>query len=340
MVSAALASILRSGRSDFNARFIAARRIYPELQVEVFTEFLATAVDDLVSAVAAVGADRLGEVTMTAYDAALELVGQKLAGSGSRLAEVEEGWRRVLPKIAPLIATGSVCLIPAVCNAVHQLAATPGARPAQWIEITEQLGSQCADADSFLKLGQVAAWRAGLAHFRPGAIAGADALPETLALAALGATSDSRWTDVRAQLLANPWFDPATTRKESPVPRVIAQVGSFRGFGGMFVEPPLVVGMGENFLARSNSECWLLTADLFGATFHRASIEEFEASARKSQLPAGLQSNGSVITFNGSGNGQSLDLPVLGDLASAAANETTLALTARLTHSIVLVALK
>src|SRR6266496_5208897 len=104
MVSAALASILRAGRTDFNARFAAARRIYPELQPEAFAEFLRTAVDALVGAVEKVRADRLGEVTMAAYDAALELVGQRLAGPGARLSSVAEGWGRVLPKLGPLVA--------------------------------------------------------------------------------------------------------------------------------------------------------------------------------------------------------------------------------------------
>lgn len=337
MVSATLASILRSGRSDFNARFIAARRVYPDLQADAFTEFLRTAVDDFVRAVEVVRADRLGEVSMAAYDAALELVGQKLAGPGSRMPVIEEGWRRILPTIAPLVATAPNRLISAVCNAVHQLASTPGARPTQWIEITEELGPRCADTDAFLKLGQVSAWRAGLAHFRQGAIAAIDALPEKLALAALGVKSNSRWPDVRAQLLDNPWFDPATAAEESVI-RVVAQVGSFRGFGGLFVEPPLVVSTGEHFLARSNSECWLLTADVFGATFHRASIKEFETATRERPLPSGLTINGPRVTFNGNGN--RFELPELGDISSAAANATTLALTSRLTHSIVLVALK
>jgi hypothetical protein len=319
MVSAALASILRSGRSDFNARFMAARRLYPDLQVEPFTEFLGTAIDDLVSAVAAVGADRLGEVTMAAYDAGLELVGQKLAGPGSRWAVVEEAWRRVLPGVAPLIATGSVYLIPAVCNAVHQLASTPAARPLQWIEITEQLGPQCADAGTFLKLGQVAAWRVGLAHFREGAIVAADALPETLALAAVGAQSDSRWPEVRGQLLASPWFDPGAARKETAEIRSVAQVGSFRGFGGLFLEPPLVASTGQHFLVNSNGECWLLTADLFGATFHRASIAEFETAKGEARLPSALQTNGSQLKLDG----EPLNLPPFGDLTSAAVTDTT-----------------
>ena len=334
MVSAALASILRSGRVDFNARFAAVRRIHPDLKAEAFAEFLRTAGDDLVQAVEKVRADRLGEVTMEAYDAALELVGQNLAGPGARLTAVEDGWRRILPKVASLVAAAPGRLIPAVCNAVHQLASTPEARPTQWIEIMEQLGPQCADADVFLRLGQVAAWRAGLAHFREGAIAAGDALPESLALAALGAKSPSTWTDVRTRLLGNPWYDPASTAKNSSAIRMVAQAGWFRGFGGLFVEPPLVVSSGEHFLARSNGDCWLLTADVFGATFHRASMKEFEAGERR--LPPGLQVKGSRVAFNGN----RLEFPALGEFTSATANATTLALTSPLTHSIVLVALK
>lgn len=326
-VSNALASILRSGRADFNARFVAARRIHPDLEPGAFTEFLRTAVNELARAVEKVRPDRLGEVTMAAYDAALELVGQKLAGPDARMTSIEEGWRRILPKAALLVASAPGRLIPAVCNAAHQIASTRGARPAQWIETMEKLAPECGDAEAFLKLGQVAAWRAGLAHLRSGVIAAADGLPEALALVAVGAKTGS-WANVREQLLANPWFDPASG---SSVARVVAQAGSFKGFGGLFIEPPIVASSGEHFLVRSDSECWLLTADIFGATFHRASSKEFAA-----KFPSGLQLKESRVAFNG----ENFELPAIGELTSAAANGTTLALTSRLTHSITLVALK
>lgn len=118
--------------------------------------------------------------------------------------------------------------------------------------------------------------------------------------------------------------------------RVAAEVGSFRGFGGLFGQPPLVAAAGEHFLVRSETECWLLTADIFGATFHRASVEEFVAANGPHGLPAGLKIKGSNVVFNG----DRLEFSRLGDLTSTAANATTLALTATLTHSIVLVALK
>lgn len=335
MVSPALGSILRSGRTEFNARFAAARRFHPDLQADAFTSFLETAVDELVSAIEKVRADRLSEVTQAAYDAGLELVGQKLAGPGARISAVGDGWRRILPKIAPLVASAPGRVIPAVCNALHQLASIPDARPVQWIEAMEKLGPQCPDAEALLKLGQVCGWRAGLAHFRQSAIGTADTLPESLVLRVLNAPADAKWSDLRLRLTANPWFDPANSSQGASPLRVVAQVGAFRGFGGFFVEPPLVAPAHRDFLVRSNSDCWLLTADAFGATFHRASMSEFETAARESRLPSALKIAGSRVVLNGS----RFEFPELGEFTSAAANDTTLALTSSLTHSIVLIAL-
>ena len=96
MISPALASILRSGRAEFNARFAAARHVHPDLDAAAFSEFLQTAVDDLVRAVDSVRPDRVADVTMAAYDSALELVSQKLAGPGSRLLIFSTIWESVM----------------------------------------------------------------------------------------------------------------------------------------------------------------------------------------------------------------------------------------------------
>jgi hypothetical protein len=335
MISAALASILRSGRTEFNSRLAAARRARPDLQPEAFGAFLETAVNELVCEVEKVRADRLSEVVSTAYDAGLELVGQKLAGPGGRLPIVEEAWRRILPRIATLVAISPRRLIPAISNAAHQIASTPGARPILWIETMEKLGPQCLDPEALLKLGQVSAWRAGLAHFRHGALAAADTLPESLVLAAMNAPANLKWQDLKPKFLASPWFDPVNAANNSSIVRVAAHVGTFRGFGGLFAEPPLVTSAGGYFFAQSNGDCWLLTADAFGATFHRAPLKEFERAAQESHLPSGLKITQSRAVLNG----ERFEFPALGDFTSAAANETTLALTSRLTHSIVLVAL-
>jgi hypothetical protein len=334
-VSDPLASVLRSGRADFNARFVSARRRYPDLDPIAFSGFLQTTVDGIVQAVDAIRPDRVADVVMASYDGALELVGQKLAGHGARHPFVEEGWRRILPKAAPLVATAPGRVLAAVSNALLQIAATPGARPEQWIGSLEILAPRCPDVDTLLRLGQVAAWRAGLAHFRHGALAAADALPAPLALAALEASPSATWNDLRSRLQSNPWFDPTGRSDGAGSVRVAAQAGAFRGFGGLFTEPPRVVLSGDHFLIRSGEGCWLLTADIFGATFHRAPVEDFAVAQKRPSLPPGVRINGAGIIIRGT----RLEFPALGEFTSAAANRHTLALTSELTHAVVLVAL-
>ncbi len=140
----------------------------------------------------------------------------------------------------------------------------------------------------------MAGWRAGLAHLRQGALAAAEALPPSLALAAVGAPDSSSWPEIREHLLADPWFDPSAAKGAgngaTGRPRGMAQAGAFRGFGGSFAEPPRVAATGEHFLVCSGEECWLLTADLFGElnsvpAFSRLPVRLAELR-RQRRLPA------------------------------------------------------
>ena len=334
MVSDAFAAILRSGRSDFNQRFAAARRQYPDLQPDAFSEFLETHVDELVRAVEVVDdGSHAGQLVNVAYDVALSLVGQKLAGPSSRLSFIEDGWRRIFPKIARLVATDSATLLPAISNALYQLDSTTGARPDEWIDAMERLGPECPDSATLLKLGQLLGWRSGLSHFREPALAIADSLPPTLTKSALNIQSDSEWSTVRAELESNPWFDPQKTESPEPL-QMMMRIGSFRGFGGLFPTPPLVRSAGDNLYVRSGNDYWLLRADIFGATFHRSSVTESEGG--QSTLPDGLQVSGDSISFRG----HKRSIPDLDRFTSAAVTSTTLALTSSLTYAIVLLALK
>jgi hypothetical protein len=302
-------------------------------------EFLRNDVDPLVRAVEKAKPDCVADVVMASYECGLELVGQKLVGSGARNRIIEEGWRRVLPAIAALVAKAPARVIGAVSNALHNLVGTSGARPEQWISEMEKLGPQCADVQDLLRLGQVEAWRAGLAHFRQGAIAAADSLPAPLALAAVGAAANSDWPEIRKRLSMDPWYDPSaasTGNGHASRVQVMAQAGAFRGYGGVFVEPPRVASAGEHFLVRSGEESWLLTADVFGATFHRSNLDEFESAEKSTKSPAGLRVSDAKLSWKD----ERFEIGGLGKFTSSAANETTLALTSELTHSVTLVALR
>jgi hypothetical protein len=334
-VSSALAGVLRSGRSELNTRFNEARVRRPDLDAEAFAEFVRSALDPVVIAVDRVRPEAVTDVARAAYDIALELVGQRLVGRSARTPHVDSAWRRILPAVAPLVAMEPERAIAAVCNAAHQLSTTAGARPIGWIDVMTRLGPECRDVATLLTLGQVGAWRSGLAHFRESAIAAADTLPESLALAVVGASGE-RWSAIRARLACDPWFDPATPNGDRKTPRVVGRAGAFRGFGGLFVEPPSVAMADEQLFVRSGRDCWLMKADAFGATFHRATSEDFDRARAASRFPDGVSLRGTTLSVRGA----STDLGgAVGEVSSACANRSTLALTSPHTHAIVLVAL-
>ena len=339
MVCEAFASVLRAAREDLNNRFATARHVFPTLDGESFSEFLRDIVDPLIAAVEAARPDGTAPVTFAAFDAALELLGQNLAGPKARYRRISEGWRQLLPASALHVAAAPERVIAAVSNALHHLETTPGARPEWWIQARRTLAPFCADPDALLRVGQVLAWRAGLAHFREGALEVARTLESTLGRAAVGAAPDQGWPEVLDRLAHDPWFDPSAApdgRQDSrPNMRLVGAIGAFRGYGGLFCEPPSVLATDGHILVASGGECWMLFADAFGATFHRAGIDEFTTAWGRKDPSPGIRISGQTIARGE----ESMDLEFLGAISSAAATRHTLALTSPLTHAITLIAL-
>jgi hypothetical protein len=328
VVSEPFARVLRASRDELNARFAEARQRHPSLAGDEVMGFLAAVVDPLIRAVAAVSADRSDAVALVAYEVALELVGQRLVGPLARGTAIEATWRRLLPAAARLVAADPSRVIASLSNAAHQVEATPGAKVGAWLDEMTPLATTCATVDELLRVGQVVAWRSGMAHFRPGAIAAAASLPQPLALSAVGAAPIHEWAEIEAGLLASEWFDPARPENarasaNASSLRTVATVGAFRGFGGVFGVPPRVTHAAGNFHVSSGDERWILTADLFGATFHRVAASE-------ARLPPPLETPPSGVRLP--------DGP--GVVTSVASSLTTLAVTRSLTHHVLLIALQ
>ena len=339
MVGPALANALAADRAGFNARFALARRRLPGLDGNAFLSFLASVVDPVAEAVARVRPERVGHVVRSAYDAALELAGQRLAGPGARERVQEEGWLRILPAAAPLLAEHPGRLVSAVGNALHQLSATPGARPGDWSAAVASAAPRCPDLATLLRFGQVAAWRAGLAHYRASALAAVGVLSVLLALAALGAGPGWDWPRLRLRLAADPWFDPGAYAPDSadargPL-RLAVRVGAFRGFGGLFAEPPGVAVVAGELIVSSGADRWALYADSFGAALHRTGAGGAAPGPGRGRLSQELVVDGCSVLRGP----ERLDLPELGRFASAAVTPHTLALTSPLTHAVILVSL-
>ena len=317
MISPAFAAILAGGRAQFNARAAEARRRFPALDLAAFGAFLRDGVDPLVVAVAAAAPERAGGATLAAYDMALELVGHGLAGPAAKNPFLNTVWRELAPQLSTLLSTAPIDVLGMLSNAAVHIASVAGARPAQWQRELAALAPKIATLAQLRAVGQVLAWRAGVAHFRLGALAAADTLPPALALAAFGEPGAS-WPQVHAQLLGNPWRGNAEGR----------EFGSFTGLGGDFGTPPQVRAAADGFIVRSAERHYLLVADAFGAVLHSATAPEFEQAL--TGAPASVRLDGATLHIGA--RRIELDVPA-GDIAIAA-NAHTVAVTSPWTHAI------
>ncbi|MES2657030.1 MAG: hypothetical protein V4689_00355 [Verrucomicrobiota bacterium] len=276
MLAPPLAVFLRARRADCNARFAAARRHWPRLDAADFSLFLRDQLSPLASAL---DPTHVHLVLDRAYDLGLQLVAEKLAGPSAVTPAINLLWTEVFPSMAAHIAVAPRRILGSLSNAAHHLVATSDHRAEIWRSRLAALAPRCSTADELLIVAQLLAWRAGLAHFRSAALAAADALPPDLALAVFDAPADLNWPEVRDAYRSDPWFGcdtPATPDR---------RIGAFRGFGGLFVTPPLVTRSGSHILVRSGDESWILIADSFGATLHRATPDEIADAAPVSPPP-------------------------------------------------------
>ncbi len=329
-VSPLLAGLLAAGRDHFNARVAEVRRRQPSFDAPAFAGFVRTAIDPLAQCVDALAPGRTGAVVVAAFDIALELVAQGLAGPGARSDALDRAWLALAPGLAPRIAADPFEVLGTLSNAIVHLGGVPGARVDAWIAGMAALASHADSNASLRALGQVLAWRAGLAHFRDGALACADALPAATALLAVGAAPAAQWPQVRDALRADPWWSPDPARREA-VQRGIA-FGSFSGFGGRFAAPPEVRADSLGLLVRSADRTFLLRADACGAVLLPADAAEFDQAASTLAGPP-FRLDGTCLTVGP----RRIDLDLPADGLAIAASTHTLAVSSPWTHAIRLV---
>lgn len=329
-LSAPFAQVLAAGRESFNARVVAAKRRYPGLDPNAFALFLQASVDPLIVAVAAVAPHSVAPVTVAAYDMALELVGQTLAGPGARTTYLDQLWRQLAPHFAGLIAQQPLPVLGALSNAMVNLSKVADARCELWLSEMTRLSVHATTLAALQTLGQITAWRCGLAHFRLGALQLADQLEPRVALAAFGLT-DGDWPSVYQGLLADPWWAPgAAVRSDLPIG---VEVGQFAGFAGWFSQPPEVRACHDGFLIKSAERYSYLLADGYGSVLHAATVQEFAAAASfiasvdAAKLPL-IKGSGLLL------NGLLIDLELPAGSIAVTCNAHTVAVTSPYTHAI------
>jgi hypothetical protein len=155
---------------------------------------------------------------------------------------------------------------------------------------------------------------------------------DTSAAGAHGPAGDV--AQILTRLSQDIWFNPAVASHTQSL-RLARQVGAFRGYGGLFKQPPQIGARDGGWLVSSADDVWFLTVDAFGATFHRATADEWNATKHDTQLPSGARLTAQTLKHGA----EFITLPISGPITSAATSGNTLALTSAHTHTILFVAL-
>jgi len=338
LITGAFARVLEAERSAFNYKFAEAKRLCPALDADAFSDHLRTAVAPIVAAVEPHWPDRVDEVARVLYDLSLDLLGQGLLGPNSRYPAITRGWLVLLPGLARHMAAAPRRAVGAITNALYNLSVTSGARAEEWCASMIELAALASNLDALLQAGQIAAWRAGMAHYRQGALDLCARLDPALARAALGLPPSNALSleTILSRLSADPWLKPEAVREPlgKKQLQIVARAGAFRGLGGLFLTTPTVATAGEHFIVREGEARWLLVADVFGATWHRLDGGPAVGAVSNRAAPFSLDDHGRVKLDR-----HSQTWPELARPTSAVSNGATLAVTTSLSFAVHLVAL-
>lgn len=338
MNEGAFARALKNNRDKLNTKFAYARHAYPNLEGDAFKEFMRLTLAPIIEAVDRVAPKNVDDVLVALYDFSLELTGKSMFGSETRYPAMLRGWNQLFVQFPHLLAQDPQAFAGSVSNALYNLSINQNTRPDFWINEMLSLGWNCRDVESFLEVGKIVAWRSGMAHYREGALESCLQVEEKLAKAALciNEDSDRPVKDVVERLKNDPWLAPWSASQQgqrSKRLKIASVVGAFRGYGGLFVSPPEVFLSDNDFYVYDNEYCWLMTADLFGATLHRvgAYIPEPDRTKRRDFH---IDKAGQVKHTDFLMGFAELETP-----ASSAANDTTLAVTIPHSFGVYLIAL-
>lgn len=302
---------LTSRRERYNAAFALARRARPRLDGEQFSHNLR---ELLAPIVAELPPEKAREVIEPLYDLCLELTASEYFQRSPAIVEV---WKRLLPQAKAELVASPAYLPAALGNAAYNIERQAGVDVAYWFDTMERLRPLCNDASVWLQVGQVAAWLAGMAHFRQQAIALGEGLPLELRQAL-----HDQWEEV----VNDPWHGH---RPHDGHPKVVRTVGGFLGFGGAFRRPPWVAYCGAGrFLVEDGSESWVLSSDAFGSTLKPGTAEVMEDA----RWDVGVNDHGELRWGD-----VMTRLPELGRMRSQAISDDVLVLSQHDSHRLLIV---
>ncbi len=272
MRSAALQRALLTNRERCNARFESLSARCGPLDGAAFAAVVKGLVQRVVAAMEHGDSVKAESAAQHVFDTALTLFAKGYLGEHSHAPLVCELWEDILPRIPSCVAEAPRRLLADLSNAAVTLALQYPETARIWLERLRRIAPLCRRADEMLDSALVAAWTSGLAHYRESALQRWQRLDAPLRRACLGIDDTSVPSAALEGIARNPWCHPAAHSRPAHI-RIAGTAGGFRGFGGPFVEPPLVTVDGHSIYAYDSEGCWEVFADCFGATLRRAPVE-------------------------------------------------------------------
>ncbi|MFZ2957246.1 MAG: hypothetical protein WA705_10185 [Candidatus Ozemobacteraceae bacterium] len=274
----------------------------------------------------------IDRVLESLFDLSLVLLTRGFLGPVSRIPGFSARWQMILGSCPAMLASDPSRFAAAIANALCRFDKGCEALGDSWAETMISAASLCPSVDALLEAGRVIAWRLGILDQRQPALDAMLRLPEavvSIVLALAPETPVALPTFVE-RLKDDPWLLPEIAalpdfEKRSPKLQLVRTIGGFRGFGGVFVSPPLVYSLDGVFVAADREMAWELTADCFGHLWRRLGIPPVEGVEKS---PANVDfGKGKQITWEGCTG----VFPELAEASSIATVGKTLAVT--LSHS-------
>jgi hypothetical protein len=144
-------------------------------------------------------------------------------------------------------------------------------------------------------------------------------------------------SSIVARLEADPWLRPARALGQDGEREleIVATVGGFRGLGGPFMSPPDVAVSEGRFVVFDGRGSWMLSADACGATFVRIELPTLDSVAKPGSAGEFEVGRGGRVSFHD----HRKTFPMLAEVASLAANATTLVVAVPRSHHLFVIAL-
>jgi len=323
-LSANMIELLVAHRELLNQMFRRRKAFGTKIDSQAWSQHVGETVLPVVQAVQHIAEERARTTLIDLYEVSLDLFAAGHFSESGNSPTLMQLWKEVLPCLAKTLSRSPKRIAGSFSNAVVALTMESPEIAKRWLGSLQRICGACETPQQLLDVGKVLAWTSGMAIYRHPALVLTQDIHISL-LRRLFEVSDTVSENHIRQWLtdldSNPWYRRPFDKKAGQAKvQQVSRCGAFRGFGGLFLEPPvLFLHDGQIFVSESRN-VYQLVADSFGYAFQR--MANFEPKKHSQSTTASINAQG-LIRWQGCDNFQS-DLV---DVSSQAYDGNTLAIT-------------